>query len=275
MEVNDRGFESGNGNGQVFIAGAGPGDPELLTLKVFQKIQAADAIAYDALVGAGIVELFPSHAELFCVGKRSGDACSTGQDTIHFLLLRLAREGKSVLRLKGGDPFVFGRGGEEVAFLRSRGIPVEVIPAVSSVNAAAAGAGIPLTQRGVSHSFTVLEGHRRHLDRIDWAALIAQRGTWVFLMAKATVSLIAQRLLEHGAERELPVAVVENASLPQQTVTVLTLATAAEAGYPARSPGPGLMIVGPTVAMAREFGPLTTHPGLDGISVSDLSRFAL
>ena len=275
MESIGRGFEIGNGNGRVFIAGAGPGDPELLTLKVFQKIQAADAIAYDSLVGSGIVELFPSHAELFCVGKRSGEACSTDQDSIHFLLLRLAREGKTVLRLKGGDPFVFGRGGEEVAFLRSRGIAVEVIPAVSSVNAAAAGAGIPLTQRGMSRSFTVLEGHRRHLDRIDWAALAAQRGTWVFLMAKATVSLIAQRLLEQGAERELPVAVVENASLPQQTVTLLTLGTAAEDGYPARSAGPGLMIVGPTVALAREFGSLTTQPGLDGFSISDLSRFTL
>jgi siroheme synthase len=164
-------------------------------------------------------------------------------------LARLARRGLRVVRLKGGDPFVFGRGGEEAAFLEGHGIPYEVVPAVSAFLGAGAAAGIPLTHRGVSHACTVLEGHEAGLERIAWPALVALGGTWVFYMAKSTVAAIARGLLSHGAEADLPVAVIENATLPGQMVTLLSLQEAARAGYAPLTSGAGLVIIGRTAAV--------------------------
>jgi uroporphyrin-III C-methyltransferase len=252
--------------GRVTIAGAGPGDPELLTLKALRRIREADAIVHDALVPEEIRALFPARAMAFDVGKRAGDADSVRQGEIHALLEHLAREGLATVRLKGGDPFVFGRGGEEVLYLAARGIPVEVIPGVSSVNGAAAAAAIPLTHRSVSHGYTVLNGHGAHLERIDWRALVALGGTWVFLMAKASLAEIARRLLAHGASPETPLALIEEATRPGQSVRMAPLSFAAEGGLAASSEGPGLVIVGAAAALRAEIVPepasLGTHGGV-------------
>lgn len=235
--------------GRVTIAGAGPGDPELLTLKTLSRIKNADAIVYDALVPEEIQALFPEGAELFPAGKRAGDPLSSTQESIHRLLERLARSGLAVLRLKGGDPFIFGRGGEEALYLRERGIAFEVLPGVSSVNGAAAAALVPLTHRGVSRAFTVLQGTLALLDRIDWPALVALGGTWVFLMAGRTAGEIAQRLIAAGAERELPMVAVENATLEQQTVTRKTLAGFAGRELVPFTGGPVLLLAGATAGL--------------------------
>ena len=240
--------------GLVTLAGAGPGDPELLTLKARRRLAQADAIVHDALVSEGIRALFPPRARVFDVGKRAGRADSTPQAEIDALLLRLARAGLRVVRLKGGDPFVFGRGGEEALALRAAGIACEVVPGVSAAQGAAAGAGIPLTQRGLSRSCTLLSGHGPHLDAVDWTALVALGGTWVFFMAAQHTQEIARRLLAHGAAPDLPLALVEGATLPGQRVTVRTLAEVARAGLVPAAPLPGLVLVGPTVALGETLG---------------------
>ena len=241
--------ENPSAPGMVTIAGAGPGDPELLTLKTLSRIKNAGAIVYDALVPWEIQALFPAGAQLFPAGKRAGDPLSSTQASIHGLLERLARSGLAVLRLKGGDPFIFGRGGEEALYLRERGIPFEVLPGVSSVNGAAAAALVPLTHRGVSRSFTVLQGAPALLDRIDWPALAALGGTWVFLMAGQTAREIAQRLIVAGAEGNLPMVAVENATLAGETLTRDTLDGFAGRGFVPSTGGPVALLAGPTAGL--------------------------
>jgi uroporphyrin-III C-methyltransferase len=244
-------MDAPQGSGSVALVGAGPGDPELLTVRALERIRAAQAIVHDALIPAGIHALFPTDCALYDVGKRKSNDRSADQDGINMLLVRLARQGLRVVRLKGGDPFVFGRGGEEAAVLQAHGIPHEVVPAVTAFLGAGAAASIPLTHRHVSHACTVLEGHEAGLDRIHWQALVALGGTWVFYMAKSTVAEIATRLIAHGAAAELPLAVIENATLPDQVLTVLTLGTATQ-GYAPLTPGPGLVIVSPTIGVLHQ-----------------------
>ncbi|HEX7926208.1 MAG TPA: uroporphyrinogen-III C-methyltransferase [bacterium] len=233
--------------GRVSLVGAGPGDPELLTLKALDRIRTAQAVVHDALISAEILALFSEDCAIHDVGKRSSNHHSSDQDEIRALLVRLARNGLQVVRLKGGDPFIFGRGGEEAAYLETHGIPWEVVPAVSALNGAGSSAAIPLTHRGVSQSFTVLEGHEAGLSRIGWDALVRLGGTWVFYMAKSTVGAIARNLLRHGASADLPLAVVENATLPNQAVTILSLEKAAQRGFVPVTAGPGIVIVSRTV----------------------------
>lgn len=258
--------------GRVTLAGAGPGDPELLTLKTLRRLQEAEALVHDALIPPEILALAPASCARFDMGKRAGCAGSARQDEIHALLEHLAREGRNTVRLKGGDPFVFGRGGEEALFLAERGIPVEIIPGVSSVNGASALAGIPLTHRGLSTGYTVLDGHAPHLDRIDWRALTALGGTWVFLMAKASLAEIAQRLLRHGAPADLPIALVEQGTQPDQQVSVATLAEAAAGALHPRSGGPGLVIAGATVGLRDGISPHTIPWDLHEFALSSLSE---
>jgi uroporphyrin-III C-methyltransferase len=257
--------------GRVTLVGAGPGDPDLLTLKALRRLRAADALVHDALVAEELLALAPSRCLRVSMGKRCGRADSAGQEHINALLAGLALEGLEVVRLKGGDPFVFGRGGEEALYLRARGIPVEVIPGISAVNGAAATAGIPLTHRGLSAGFMVLEGHAAHLERVDWAALVALGGTWVFLMAKATAPEIARRLLAHGADAALPAALIEQGTLPEQRVQVLTLGAAARDELRPLTDGPGLLLIGPTAALREAIASPTSiwelHAGaLPGLS---------
>jgi uroporphyrin-III C-methyltransferase len=260
--------------GGVALVGAGPGDPELLTLKALRRIAAAQAIVHDALVSEAIRALFPTDCLRCDVGKRAACAGATPQAEINALLVRLARQGLRVVRLKGGDPFLFGRGGEEALHLLAAGIPCEVVPGISAASGAAAAAGIPLTQRGLSRACTLLDGHGPHLDAIDWRALVALGGTWVFYMAARSVREIAARLLAHGAEPGLALALVEAATQPAMRTTVRTLAQAAAEGLPRHADLPGLVLVGPTVDLhgihERDW------PGLEAAfhvpALSDLSQ---
>lgn len=202
----------------VHLVGAGPGDPELLTVKAAGLIARADVIVHDALVDKSILELARHDAEIIDVGKRPGRP--TPQDLINALLVHLGADGRTVVRLKGGDPYVFGRGGEEALALLEAGIAVEVVPGITSAVAAPAAAGVPVTHRGVSVGFTVVTGHRESggASTIDWEALARVGTTIVVLMGIAEREVIARRLLAGGLPSSTPVAIVRFATRGNQSV---------------------------------------------------------
>jgi uroporphyrin-III C-methyltransferase/precorrin-2 dehydrogenase/sirohydrochlorin ferrochelatase len=237
--------------GLVSLVGAGPGDPELLTLKGLRRLRAADAVVYDRLVSAEILDYCRPDAQRFDVGKASGHH-SRPQDEINALLIRLGREGRRVVRLKGGDPFVFGRGGEEILALAQSGIAFEVIPGVSSALAAPAAAGIPVTHRGLASAVTIATGHRRSdctSDDHDWEALAHVRGTLVFLMAVENLQRIVDGLLSHGRSPDEPAAMVESATTPEQRVVRSALGDIVQAARAAEIVAPAILVVGDTVAL--------------------------
>lgn len=240
-------------SGLVSLIGAGPGDPDLLTLKAVRRLGEADAVVYDRLVGRGVLEYAQPGALRFDVGKGPGRH-SCRQEEINALLVRLGQEGRRVARLKGGDPFVFGRGGEEVLALRAAGVAVEVIPGVSAALAAPAAAGIPVTHRGLASSVTIATGHARadadHLDH-DWAALARQRGTLVFLMAVENLELIVDNLLAHGRDPDEPAALVEAATTPNQRDVRADLHKIVATARRARVAAPAVLVVGPAVDALR------------------------
>ncbi|RLI84980.1 MAG: uroporphyrinogen-III C-methyltransferase [Archaeoglobales archaeon] len=234
--------------GKVYIVGAGPGDPELLTLKALKVIERADVILYDRLVGDGIVKLIRGMGkETIYVGKDSFEGGSKRQKSINELMVKLAREGKVVVRLKGGDPFVFGRGGEEVEFLMRNNIPFEVIPGLSSVIAVPTNACIPLTHRELSSTIFVVTG--RNLDDIGKSAL---NGTIVILMGKDRIREICERLIELGKERDTPVAVIEDGTLESQRVYFGNLENIADV-VEKEVDGVALFVVGDVVRLGRKF----------------------
>ena len=203
--------------GHVALVGAGPGDPELLTVKAARLLAEADVVVYDALVGRGVLELARDDAELIDVGKRPG--AGVPQDFTNDLLVRLATEGRRIVRLKGGDPFVFGRGGEEAMVLAAAGISCEIVPGITSAVAGPAAAGIPITFRGVSASFTVVTGHRQHGEvPVNWHALAQSGGTIVVLMGVAQRGAIAAQLIDGGLPGSTPVAAIRRATTDRQTV---------------------------------------------------------
>ena len=203
--------------GQVSLVGAGPGDPELLTLKAARLLAEADVVVYDALVSSDVLALVSPRAELIDVGKRPGQ--SIAQDLINVLLVRLAREGRRVVRLKGGDPFVFGRGGEEAVALAAEGIACDIVPGITSAIAAPAAAGIPVTHRSLAAMFTVVTGHRQHGEKpVNWAALAQAGGTIVVLMGVAERSVIAAALIAGGMPADTPVAAIRRATTDEQVV---------------------------------------------------------
>ena len=207
-------------NGTVFIVGAGPGDPELLTVKAVRALEQADVVLYDRLVGAGILELIPSSAERVYVGKGHGDQ-EPVQSEIMVLLEHHAKLGKRVVRLKGGDPFVFGRGAEEWAYLVARGIRVEVVPGISSSLAVPALAGIPLTYRAVARAFAVVTGHRTDAPP-DWNEYV-HVDTLVVLMGVGERGQIAQALIAAGRDPSEPCAFIERGSTPRERIVIGTL----------------------------------------------------
>lgn len=239
--------ESAGGRGFVALVGAGPGDPDLLTVKAVKLLQAADTIVYDRLVGPGALDYARADAELVDVGKVPGRATIT-QTEINDLLIARARAGQRVVRLKGGDPFVFGRGGEEALALADAGVRCEVIPGISAALAAPAAAGIPVTHRGLSASVSVLTGHDP--DAQDWAALAAGSGTLVVLMGVENLSTIASRLIAAGRAPEEPAAVVQSATVADQRTVVARLADIADRAVAAGIAAPAVLVVGPTVDLA-------------------------
>lgn len=210
--------------GKVYIAGAGPGDPELLTLKVIHHIQSADVIVYDHLINSEVLHYASPSAELIYAGKMAGEHIKS-QDEINRILIEKAAAGNDVLRLKGGDPFLFGRGGEEAVALAEQGIDFEIIPGVSSVNAVPLYAGIPLTHRDLSSSVVIITGHKHTAEGIDehnWDA-IAQLDTIVVLMGVAQIKQIAQKLVDRGRSPRDSVAVIRWGTLPLQTTDICTI----------------------------------------------------
>jgi uroporphyrin-III C-methyltransferase len=235
--------------GKVWLVGAGPGDPELLTLKAVRLLRSADVVVHDRLVAPEILDLVPPAARQLYVGKQKARH-ALPQDDINALLVGLAREGLTVVRLKGGDPFVFGRGGEEMLACRAAGIDCEVVPGISSALAASAGSGAPLTHRGLAQAVTFVTGHAKSGGEpdLDWPALAAANHTVVVYMGLSTAPLIAARLVAAGRDAATPVALVENASLASERRVVATLATLPEiaAGFD----GPVMLIIGEVAALA-------------------------
>lgn len=236
--------------GVVWLVGAGPGDPELLTLKALRLLQGADVVLHDRLTPQPILDLARAGARLIDVGKRKSRH-TLPQEGINQLLVGLAREGLTVVRLKGGDPFMFGRGGEELLALRAAGIEAYVVPGVTAALAAAADAGAPLTHRGLAQAVTFVTGHAATgaEPELDWAALAKTNHTVAIYMGLSTAGLIAAQLIAAGRAASTPVAVVESASLPNERRLVTTLAGLA--GAVAALDGPALMIVGEVAALAQ------------------------
>jgi uroporphyrin-III C-methyltransferase/precorrin-2 dehydrogenase/sirohydrochlorin ferrochelatase len=236
--------------GHVTLVGAGPGDPGLLTLKALQALQRADVILHDRLVPPAILALARRDADLIDVGKMGGGP-STSQDHIHELLLAEATAGRHVVRLKGGDSFVFGRGGEEVAVLRKAGIEVDVVPGITAALALSL-AGIALTGRGSVAGVRLLTAQRAaHAPAPDWQSWATSQETLVVYMATASLPLIRERLLHFGMRASMPVAVVENLSLPAQRVVSGTLNTVVELVQSQRIGSPSILVIGEVAANAR------------------------
>jgi uroporphyrin-III C-methyltransferase len=228
----------------VWLVGAGPGDPDLLTVKAARLLAEADVVVHDALVGAGVLALVPPAADLIDVGKRPGRPVP--QELISTLLVTLARDGKRVVRLKGGDPFVFGRGGEEAHALAVAGIPFEVVPGITSAVAAPAAAGVPVTHRGVAASFTVVTGHRRAGEaEIDWRALARFGGTIVVLMGVSQRATIAGELIAGGLDPATPVAAIRSATTGDQVTLRCRLADLPDVDV--RSPA--VLVIGAVAAL--------------------------
>jgi uroporphyrin-III C-methyltransferase / precorrin-2 dehydrogenase / sirohydrochlorin ferrochelatase len=234
--------------GRVLLVGAGPGDPELLTMKAVRALKAADVIFYDRLVGEGVLDHARREAELIPVGKAKG-AHSVPQDEINALLIERALAGEIVVRLKGGDPFIFGRGGEELDALREAGIAIEIVPGVTAGVAAAASLQIPLTHRDVSHTVTFVSGHEAggaepSFEHLDLAALASGNNTLLVYMGVTTAGVIAKRLLEAGFRPGLPLIAVENASREDERRVRATIAELAEAPERLGLKSPAVLIFG-------------------------------
>jgi uroporphyrin-III C-methyltransferase len=231
---------------KVTLAGAGPGDPDLMTLKTVRALGAADVVLVDELVSRDCLAYVRPGAKVIEVGKRGG-CRSTPQAFIERLLVRYARRGKNVVRLKGGDPFVFGRGGEEVEALRRRGIEVEVIPGVTAGTAVPAALGIPVTHRGLARGVTFVTGHANDGTQPDWHALARSGTTLVIYMGLRKLERIVAGLVAAGMDAATPACVIENGTLRGQRQLVATLSTLSSAGFA----GPALIVIGEVVRFAR------------------------
>jgi uroporphyrin-III C-methyltransferase/precorrin-2 dehydrogenase/sirohydrochlorin ferrochelatase len=237
--------------GEVYLIGAGPGDPDLLTLRAMQLLQQCDVVLYDRLVSPAVLERVRRDAERIFVGKQSGRHRVT-QERIHALLLEYAGRGLRVARLKGGDPFIFGRGGEELDLLRRAGIPVIVVPGITAALGAAASAALPLTQRGVAPSVTFVTATGAGAEDLDWRSLAAPLHTVVFYMGVAQLPRIVELLRAHGAQAARPVAIVEQATLPGQRVIAGCLGDICLQAQRAQVAAPALLIVGEVARRAAQ-----------------------
>lgn len=236
-------------SGEVYLVGAGPGDADLLTFRALRLMQKADVVLYDRLVSPGVVDLVRREAERIYVGKRRNDH-ALPQEEIGDLLVRLAHEGKRVLRLKGGDPFIFGRGGEEIEKLADAGVPFQVCPGITAASACSAYAGIPLTHRDHAHACVFVTGHAKDgpID-LDWDTLIRPNQTVAVYMGLAHLEELAAAFIAHGADPELPAAVIDNGARANQRVVTGTLRTIARQARAAALRGPTIIIVGTVVTL--------------------------
>jgi len=236
--------------GHVALVGAGPGDPGLLTLRALRVLNEADVILHDSLVSDEVLQLARRDALRIGVGKRAGQH-ATPQSGINALLVEHARAGRRVVRLKGGDPFVFGRGGEELEALRAAGIRYEVVPGITAASACAAYAGIPLTHRDHAQSVRLATAHAQDsLDTLDWPALARERQTLAFYMGVSRLDLLQERLLAHGRAADTPFALIENGTRPEQRVVAGTLTELSRLAKAHAVESPALLVVGEVAALA-------------------------
>lgn len=240
--------------GEVWLVGAGPGDPDLLTFKALRMMQHADVVLYDRLIGPGILDLVRRDAERIDVGKLAGNHVLT-QDQTTALIIKLAKAGKRVLRLKGGDPFIFGRGGEELEDVARHGIPVIVVPGITAAAGCGSSAGIPLTHRNHAQSVVFITAHGKDgLLPHDWARLARDDQTVVVYMGLRFVAEIAEAAMAQGVRPDMPIAVIDNGTRTTQTVVAGTLADIGEKVAAAALPGPALIMIGTVVTMRGQLG---------------------
>jgi uroporphyrin-III C-methyltransferase len=245
---------------KVTLVGAGPGDPDLLTLKAARVLAEARLVLYDKLVSKDVLKLVNPQADLIYVGKESGHH-TLSQEGIIELLVRIAKTGRSVVRLKGGDPYIFGRGGEEAQALAAQGIAFEVIPGISAAQGMAAYAGIPLTHRDHATQVVFVTGHLRDEQgerglELDWPSLARPRQTLVIYMGVATLPIVCEQLVQHGLAADTPAAVIENVTLPTQRTVAGTLSTLPTLARVHAVRAPALVVIGGVVALHAE---LATH----------------
>ncbi|WP_434772565.1 uroporphyrinogen-III C-methyltransferase [Pseudomonas entomophila] len=237
-------------NAKVWLVGAGPGDPELLTLKAVRALRSAEVVMIDSLVNPAVLEHCPG-AKVIAVGKRGG-CRSTPQAFIHRLMLRYARQGKCVVRLKGGDPCIFGRGSEEAEWLRDRGVDVELVNGITAGLAGATQCDIPLTLRGVARGVTLVTAHTEDDSTLNWQTLAQSATTLVVYMGVAKLDEVRRELLAGGMAGKTPVAMIENASLPQQRVCFSDVSSMQAAALAFDLKAPAVMVIGEVVAQGSQ-----------------------
>lgn len=237
--------------GKVWLVGAGPGDPDLLTVKALRVLQQADLILFDNLVSDAIRALFPKSVPAFYVGKKK-DNHSIAQRDLNALLVKKARQGLSIVRIKGGDPFVFGRGGEELLTLVQAGVEAEVIPGITSASGCTTAAGIPLTHRGLSQGCTFVTAQGESELHVNWASLAGLGHTLVFYMGVSRCRMIAEQLLAEGMAADTPVALIENGCRPEQRDIIGTLQALPQLVTDYQVQSPALIVVGDVITLASQ-----------------------
>jgi len=246
----------------VSLVGAGPGDPELIAVKALRRLQAAEVVVYDRLVSEQILDLVPAGATRIYVGKANGQH-TLPQDEINVLLVKLARAGHRVVRLKGGDPFVFGRGSEEAAYLARYKVPFEVIPGITAASGCTANLGIPLTHRGLATGVRFVTGHCRDDIELDlnWESLADPETTLVIYMGMANVTRISERLIAAGLAPDTPAAAIAQGTLPEQRICRAPLAALPKTAAAAKLAAPVLIVIGRVVALADALAAPLEAPG--------------
>jgi uroporphyrin-III C-methyltransferase len=250
--------------GEVFLVGAGPGDPDLLTIKALKVIQQTDVIVYDNLVSQEIRALFPTASELIYVGKRKGSHSYTQTD-INLLLIEKSKQGLSVCRLKGGDAFVFGRGGEEMLLLKEQGIEVQIVPGITAAAGCSSYAGIPLTHRGLAQGCTFVTAHgEKELD-IQWQCLAKLEHTLVFYMGLSKAKMIESELIAAGMDKEMPIAIIEKGCCPEQRVITGSIKQLASLVTKYQMKSPSLIMVGEVVSLSKQLQWVKSQNSVDSV----------